>query len=275
MLVCLACEPEEGREPTPECDCCRCTARRVVPVSVSIICCCGGGEDGPGSGGGGGSGQGGTGGTSGTGGTGTGTISGPGWYPGEPVWGPPDGRGWQVWGEPFTLPVTCANWPARYSGALDPGTHSDPVLLARDVLECGERLDGLSLLAGMSPATMQQHFTTLRGECVRLVQDWPGTPNYAVGLLDSADGASAPQLSLRLVSQLQMAALSPYMARVLGLYFVDTHASPGQVYDYLVGRRLAGDCPASCAQPGQRASGRGRARQCAVRRHEHRRRPRR
>ena len=31
-----------------------------------------------------------------------------------------------------------------------------------------------------------------------------------------------------------MAALSPYMARVLGLYFVDRHASPGRAYDYFL-----------------------------------------
>ena len=45
------------------------------------------------------------------------------------------------------------------------------------------------------------------------------TPNYAVGLQTSPDGANAPQLTLRLVEQLQLA-LSPYLARVLGLYFV-------------------------------------------------------
>jgi hypothetical protein len=139
-----------------------------------------------------------------------------------------------VWGEPFTLPVTRANWPARYSGALDPSTHADSALLTRDELECHERLHGLALLAGMSPATMGQHFTALRGECVRLVQNWPGTPCYAVGLQDSSDGAHAPQLSLSLVSQFQLAALSPYMARVLGLYFVDTQADPHESYDYCV-----------------------------------------
>jgi hypothetical protein len=130
--------------------------------------------------------------------------------------------------------VTRSNWPARYTGALDPATHPDPILLARDVLECTERLAGLDLLSGMSTATERQHFKTLRGECVRLVRGWPGTPNYAVGLQESADGTHAPQLSLRLVSQLQLAALNPYMARVLGLYFVDTEADPNEVYDYCI-----------------------------------------
>jgi hypothetical protein len=224
VLTCMADMPEAGPEPDAECGCCRCAGRpgRVpVSVSVSIICCCCS-REGKGSGGGG---------TGGTGGTG---IGGTGWGTGDPVWGPPDRCGWQVWGEPFTLPVTQLNWPPRYSGALNPATHSDSALLARDVLECHQRLDGLDLLAGMSQATMHQHFVALRGECVRLVLGWPGTPNYAVGLNDSPDGASAPQLSLRVVSQLQLAAISPYLARVLGLYFVDTQASPGRSYDYCI-----------------------------------------
>ena len=235
----------------PDCDCCRCAGRGGPPpvsVSVSISrCCCRCDGPCPGSGGNGGNGGNGS-------GTGTGTIGGLGWGTGEPVWGPPDGRGWQVWGEPFTLPVTAANWPARYTGALDPATHSDALLLARDVLECGQRLDGLALLAGMSAATMRQHFTALRGECVRLVQDWPAEPNYAVGLQASADGA-APQLSLPLVSQLQLGAISPYLARVLGLYFVDAEARPGVAYDYCLVGIWAAIVPPLVRTPGAAPAG--------------------
>jgi hypothetical protein len=255
LLTCHADAVQPERESAEEserspcgcshCDCCRCTGRAAPPVSVSVsITCCCRRCDCPG---------GGNGGNGGTGG-GNGTVGGIGWGTGKPVWGPPDGRGWQVWGEPFTLPVTVQNWPARYSGALDPATHSDSMLLARDELECRQRLDGLDLLAGMSAATMQQHFTALRGECVRLVQDWPAEPNYAVGLQTSADGA-APQLSLPLVSQLQLAAISPYLARVLGLYFVDTEARPGVAYDYCLVGVWAAIVPPVVRTPGRAPAG--------------------
>ena len=69
---------------------------------------------------------------------------------------------------------------------------------------------------------------------MRLVEDWPATSNYAVGIDASDDGTAAPQLSLSLVSQLQLSALSPYIARVLGLYFVDTDADPDEEYQYCI-----------------------------------------
>jgi hypothetical protein len=161
---------------------------------------------------------------------------GPGWgvSGGEGGWGPPDQEGWQLWGQPFTLPVTRINWPARYAGALDPSTHSDAILKQRDILECGQRLTGLSLLNGMSAAEQQGHFSDLRDECVRLVQGWPSELSYAVLLQASTDGAHAPDLGLHLVEQLQLSSLNPYMARVLGLYFVDTHTALKAVYDYCI-----------------------------------------
>ncbi len=210
---------EPGSEPADSCNCCRCAAQRQPPVNISItICCCCSGDRGGGTGGNGGPGS--------TGGPGTGTVGGIGWGPGPGQWGPPDECGWQLWGEPFTLPVTRPNWPARYAGALDPSTTADPVLAKRDIKECDQRLGALELLNGTSPAAEQQYFAQLRAECARLVEGWPATPNYAVGVEASDDGTAAPQLSLSLVSQLQMSALSPYLARVLGLYFVDTDADP-------------------------------------------------
>jgi hypothetical protein len=78
------------------------------------------------------------------------------------------------------------------------------------------------------------NFETLRSECFRLVQGWPGTPLFDVGLQPSADGAHAPSLTMGLVEQLSLTALSPYAARVLGLYFVDTETAPGTSYDYCI-----------------------------------------
>jgi len=191
---------------------------RVAPTACRCSCCCDGAEDGaPGNNGG----Q-------------VGSKGGPGWNPEGPKWGPPDKEGWELWGEPFTLPMTRANWPARYFGAPDPLTVPAPVVAARDVEECVLRLSGLDLLSGMSHAEMLGHFARLRAECDRLVAGWPAEPNYAVALGTSPDGANAPQLSLRLVEQLQLAALSPYLARSLGLYFVDRAADPAVAYDYCI-----------------------------------------
>ena len=81
---------------------------------------------------------------------------------------------------------------------------------------------------------------------------WPTTPNYAVGLNASDDGTAAPQLSLPLVSQLQMSALNPYLARVLGLYFVDTDADPTEEYQYCIVGVSGPAGPAAGAHPGRR-----------------------
>jgi hypothetical protein len=195
-------------------------------------------------------------------GTGTGGVGGLGWRPTGPKWGPPDQRGWQIWGEPFTLPVTQKVWPARYFGALNPLTEPEGILLARDVLECRERLGALDLQSGMSTPVMRAHFAALREECVRLVKDWPAVSNYAVRLQESEDGPSAPRFSLPVVSQLQLSALSPYMARVLGLYFVDTEADPHKSYDYCLVGVWQSHVPPLIRSPGGAPAGalaRGRA----------------
>ena len=234
---CQADDPASGS--AAHCGCCRCSTKRQPPATISItICCCTSDQ---------GSGNGGTG--AGNGG-GTGSVGGTGWQPGTGQWGPPDKCGWRVWGEPFTLPVTRANWPARYSGALDPGTNPDPVLADRDVLECGQRLGSLDLLNGMNSAAEQHYFSQLRAECVRLVEDWPAISNYAVGIDASDDGTAAPQLSLHLASQLQLSALSPYMARVLGLYFVDTEADHAEEYQYCIVGLWAQQVPPQVRSPG-------------------------
>ena len=154
----------------------------------------------------------------------------------ECTWGDADPQGWQLWSQPFTLPVTRTNWPARYAGSLNPATHADSTLRLRDIAECERRLGlaGLSLVKGMSKGTQGKHFSDLRAECVRLVEGWPAQANYDVPLQASSDGVNAPQLSLRVVEEFQLVALNPYMARVLGLYFVDEQADPTVSYDYCI-----------------------------------------
>lgn len=125
----------------------------------------------------------------------------------------------------------------------------------RDIAECSDRLGTLDLLKGMSSSTEQQYFSQLRAECVRLVQGWPATANYAVGIEPSDDGSAAPQLSLPLVSQLQMSALNPYLARVLGLYFVDTDADPKTEYQYCIVGVWAQQVPPQVLSPGDAPTG--------------------
>ena len=74
----------------------------------------------------------------------------------------------------------------------------------------------------------------MRDELDRLVGDFPGTLLADVTLNASAAGANAPALNLSLIQQLLLLALDPYLARVLGLYFVDQDAEPGVAYDYCI-----------------------------------------
>jgi hypothetical protein len=160
---------------------------------------------------------------------------GAGWAVGTvPGWDAPDDLGWRAWNQPFTLPVTVASWPPSYAGARDPAISPAAVLRAADLAECARRLGPLHLVATMPAAKQQAHFDELRTECIRLVQGWPCVPNYDVALQASTDGASAPALALNVVQYLQVAALNPYLARVLGLYFVDETAEPGELYDYCI-----------------------------------------
>lgn len=165
---------------------------------------------------------------------GIGGFAGPAWTTSGPHWGQVGANGWELWGQPFTLPVTVANWPARYHGAQNPVTATGAVVAQADVDECFARLVPFVLVPGMTSATTHQNFSELRSECSRLVEGWPNQSNYAVGLQSSPDGANAPQLSFGLVEQLQLTALNPYMARVLGLYFVDRWAAPTADYDYCI-----------------------------------------
>ncbi len=152
----------------------------------------------------------------------------------QPGWGTTNGNGWQCWGVPFTLPVTVANWPARYFGAPDPATTPAPIVEQRDIQEAARRLGGLQLAAGITPARQQAELRTLRAELVRLVQGFPSTLLANVPIPDSPAQANAPSLNMNLMQELLLLALDPYFARVLGLYFVDDQVAPGVQYDYSI-----------------------------------------
>ncbi|MHB8427579.1 MAG: fibronectin type III domain-containing protein [Acidiferrobacterales bacterium] len=86
----------------------------------------------------------------------------------------------------------------------------------------------------MSPAEMNSHLDILRSSLSDLVAPYPAGPLFAAPLTPTADGANAPTLGINLQQQLLLSALNPYMARVLGLYFVDDTAAPGVEYDYCI-----------------------------------------
>jgi hypothetical protein len=168
----------------------------------------------------------------GCGGTGGGGTNPP--CNGQPGWGPPGTDGFQCWGVPFTLPITNANWPARYYGARDPLTTPDSTMAAKDVQEALRRLGTLKLSNSLSTAQQHAELVNLRAELKRLVEGFPATLLPDVPLQTSPAGANAPSLNLSLMQELLLLALDPYFARVLGLYFVDDQVAPGVSYDYFL-----------------------------------------
>jgi hypothetical protein len=153
---------------------------------------------------------------------------------GQPVWGNPGKDGWQCWGVPFTLPVTNANWPARYFGAPDPQTTPDATMAVLDVKEAERRLGALQLNTSLSAAAQRLELRSLRAELKRLVEGFPSTLLPNVPLPTSSAGGNAPALNLSVMQELLLLALNPYFARVLGLYFVDVDVTPGVTYDYFL-----------------------------------------
>lgn len=152
---------------------------------------------------------------------------------GAPGWSAPDAtnNGWQSWGSLFTLPVTNANWPARYYNAPAPTAAN---VIADDIAEATRRLGTLKLAADDTPAAQQNNLIGLRNELNRLVNGYPTSPLASVPLQAPSSGANAPALNICVMDQLLLLALDPYFARVLGLYFVDTTTAPGVQYDYAI-----------------------------------------
>lgn len=132
------------------------------------------------------------------------------------------------------------NWPARYAGAPSPFA---PDVVQRDVDECIRRLNGLKLAINLDNLAMRDELTQLRMSLSKLVDGYPTKLLYDVPIdAPTEDSDNAPKLNMNLMQQLLLLSLNPYMARVLGLYFVDTDVQPGIIYDYhLVG--LWGDTP--------------------------------
>lgn len=153
---------------------------------------------------------------------------------GPPGWGKPGENGWQCWTVPFTLPITHKNWPPRYYKAPDPFTISDSTVAQHDVAEAIRRLGALQLAAGLAPAQQKAELAELQKTLFRLVEDFPGVLLPDVQIDDAAAGSGAPRLSISIMQELLLLALDPYFARVLGIYFVDTHIQPGVEYDYCI-----------------------------------------
>ena len=151
-----------------------------------------------------------------------------------PCWGNTGDDGWQCYEVPFTLPLTLAQWPARYFGAPDPSTTAPGLVEEADLKEATRRLGGLALAGGMSQTRQLAELRRLRNELVRLVQGYPSTLLADIGLNSSPAGANAPDMGFNLMQLLLFLALDPYFARVLGLYFVDQDAKYGVAYDYCI-----------------------------------------
>lgn len=170
----------------------------------------------------------------GNGGGGNGGGEGPPGNGGDPGWGDPGKDGWQCWRVPFTLPLTLAQWPARYHGAPNPATTPPGAVAKADLEEALRRLGTLHLAEGLSANQQRKELETLRVELIRLVQGYPTILQADVPLNDSPAAANAPNFNLTVIQQLLLLALDPYFARVLGLYFVDVDTTPGVTYEYRI-----------------------------------------
>lgn len=170
---------------------------------------------------------------------------------GPPGWGSPGDDGWQCWTVPFTLPVTRANWPARYYGAPDPLTTAASAVEQDDIAEAARRLGSLQLAAGLTPAQQTAELKRLEATLIDLVKGFPAVLLPDVPIPNSPAGNNAPRLNLSIMQQLLLLSLDPYFARVLGLYFVDTDTQPGVTYDYcLTGYWGNTDCQVQALFPG-------------------------
>jgi hypothetical protein len=166
---------------------------------------------------------------------------------GAPGWGDPDFEGWRVWSVPFVLPVTVATWPTRYPGAPNPFA---PQAADSDVQEALRRLGGLKLDAALSDAQILAHLRDLRAQLAALVSVYPSRTLFDVPVGPAAEG-DAPRLGLRVMQKLLLLALNPYMARVLGLYYVDADVAGGKGCVFsLVGRWGEARCATRVVFPG-------------------------
>ena len=130
----------------------------------------------------------------------------------------------------------------------------DPVLANRDVQECGQRLGTLDLLNGMSPAAEQQYFSStarrVRAAGRGLARDTQlrrraSTPPTMAPRRRSCRCPWSRSCRCRRSARI--------LARVLGLYFVDTDADPDEEYQYCIVGVWAAAGPAAGAHPGRRA----------------------
>jgi hypothetical protein len=151
-----------------------------------------------------------------------------------PVWQAPAPDGWSRLSTPFTLPLTAINWPPRWAGAPNPAITPPPIVIAEDIKEAVQRLHGRLLDPSLTPPVQQQHLNELRRVLARLVHNFPGQALYDQPLVPGSLPANVPDIHMNIMQELLLLAVNPYMARVLGLYFVDQMTAPGVTYDYCI-----------------------------------------
>src|SRR5262249_44776222 len=97
------------------------------------------------------------------------------------------------------------------------------------------------------------HLGDLRKELAALVSAYPGAPLFGPPIGPAAEG-DAPRIGLNVMQKLLLLALNPYMARVLGLYYVDPAVAGGKgCVCSLVGRWGHARCATRPVFPGAAA----------------------
>ena len=130
---------------------------------------------------------------------------------------------------PMALPVSHPQYPA--SG----GAETDPAAAEKRALE--------RVRYGPPDPWRGSSFAELHGLLIELVAGGPGSSMRTISRLEpAADGEELerPAFEIRALDLVLLGSLSPAVAQMLGLYWVDQTAQPGERYDYMIVADYAG-----------------------------------
>ncbi|HEX8364042.1 MAG TPA: hypothetical protein VF603_02020 [Allosphingosinicella sp.] len=125
---------------------------------------------------------------------------------------------------PIALPVAEPTYPCDHKPPSKPAAEAEAIGRVR---------------YGPASAWGESRFDELHDVLVQLVAGGPGGGPMSGRTATFADAAAGPAATPALIGEnllqiLQLAAIDPAMAQILGLYWLDDQAVPGQAYDYAV-----------------------------------------
>jgi hypothetical protein len=137
--------------------------------------------------------------------------------------------------QPITLPLTHPDYPATSNQPAD---------------EAAARAMAVARISYGPVAPFDQNFAELHAQLIRLVEGGPGGPaiedprravTQAGQYIPAEPDLKAPSITaLHPLDLVNLASLHPAVAQMLGLYWLDATAIPGQLHDYLIVAELDG-----------------------------------